>query len=249
MKSGPVTKMVVVVALACAVLVAIRILDAVPARRVASLLGLTVTVGELHDASPTPVPTLRPLDDQAAALSLGTVALQTFDGPALVRSGSGTVVSSDGLIVTTTAAAPYGSGSYVYQAATSGGALVRAHGVWRDQGAGLVLLKVQAWDLDTVPFDEAVPLQAGTTATLTAAFVQLSRYIAVLVPATIPYVTDREIPLSLDRSLASVVAGARVVDRSGRSLGLVQFGQYPRLIPSSAVNAFMQQYLNRTSKK
>ena len=231
-------------ALAMAALAAIRFVDRIPARRLAALLGITVTVSDSAPATPSPVPSVQPLSSQVSALSLGTAAIQTFSGSMLVRAGSGTIVSSDGLIVTLSSAAPYGSGSYLYQVAISDGRLLRAQSVRRG-GSGLTLLRVAATDLDTVPFDPHAPILAGSQVMLVGAFRSLSGYTPVIVPAVIPYAADiRDIPLSLDRTFAGRLLSARVVDDSGRSLGLVQVsGAYPKMISAATINTFVDDYL------
>jgi hypothetical protein len=239
MKYGPVWKMTGVVVLVILAGAAIVFLDHIPLRRITSLAPTPTT---------KPTPSTQP-NSEVSALSLGTVAIQTFSGSRLVRSGSGAVVSSDGLIITTSAVAPYGSGSYVYQVATPTGALLRATNAWRD-GSGLVLLKVAATDLDAVLFSEQIPLEAGSTVGLVGAFVQLSHYVPVAMPAVIPYVTDtHEIPLSFDRVFAGLLLAARVIDDAGHSLGLVQLGAgYPRMIPAATLNAFVERYLSIVSQ-
>lgn len=245
MKLGPIGKAVVVVVVALCALFAIRAIDAIPASRLASLLGITVTVSDL---SPTASPTPTPLTGRASELSRGTVAVQTFGFSSLVAAGSGTIVSSDGLILTTSLAAPYGSGSYVYQVATSDGAVLRATGVWRL--SGLVLLKVQATDLDAVLFDAATP-QSGDSVTIVGALLSLSQYVPVIVPAAVPYVPEaRNTVLSFDRALLPSLYGARVVDSAGRSIGLVQ-PTYPlaRLLSAADINAALEKYFAAAQKR
>jgi hypothetical protein len=252
MKLGPISKAVILVVLAVAVLAAVRFLDRIPARRLAALLGVTVTVSDpmSADASPSPSVLVQPLSSQVSALSLGTVAIQTFSGSTLVRTGSGTIVSSDGLIITTAAVAPYGSGSYIYQVAIGDGRLLRASYVWRD-GSGLALLRVAATDLNTVPFDQNIAVYAGSPVTLVGAFLSLSRYTPVIMPAVIPYAADiRDIPLSVDRLFAARLVSARVVDEDGRSIGLVQLaGAYPRMISAAVINTFVDRYLFSVNAK
>ncbi len=246
MKLGPVGKAVVVVAVAVCALIAIRALDAVPASRLASFLGITVTVSDL---SPTVSPSLTPRPTgYLSELSRGTVAVQTFRAASLVATGSGTVVSSDGLILTTSLAAPYGSGSYVYQVATTDGEVLRAVGVWRV--SGFVLLKVQATDLDAVLFEAETP-KSGDQVTVVGAFLSLSQYVPVIVPAVIPYAAEsRNTVISIDRALLPSLYGARVVDGSGRSIGLIQ-PTYPlaRLLSAADINAALEKYFASAQKR
>jgi hypothetical protein len=238
MKLGPIWKIGAVILLLLASAMAIHFLDHIPARR---------PIIETPIVQPSP--SSQPLTEQVSSLALGTVAVQTFSGSTLIRLGSGTVVSSDGLIITTSAVAPYGPGSYIYQIATATGSLLRASSVLHDS-SGLVLLKVNASELNTVLFDENISFQAGTDVVLVGAFVRLSHYTSIVIPAVVPYVTDgRDIPLSAAPAFTSMLAAARVVDPSGHSLGLVQLGgAYPRMIPAVVLNAFIERYLAQTRK-
>jgi hypothetical protein len=243
--------MVGVVVLVLAVGGAIVIIDRLPARRLEALTGLSVTVSDLHPTTTvqaSPVPT-GDRSEQVQALSLGTVAVQTFAGSVLVRSGSGTAVSSDGLILTTSGVAPYGSGSFVYQIATADGGLLRASRAYSD-ASGLVLLKVQSSGLNAVLFDDRTTITAGTEVTIAAAFLRLAQFTPLLISATVPYVTTADdIPLAVDHSFIPLLAGARVFDREGHSLGVVQLGgAYPRMISAPHINDFVNKYLARAPK-
>lgn len=234
MKSSPIWKMVAVVVLVLVALGAVLMLERTPG-----------TVAGLRTPTPRPFVSASPSDPLPSSFSLGTVAVQTFLGPTLVRSGAGTVVSSDGLILTSSAVAPYGSGSYVYQVATATGSLLRAAAVWRD-GAGLMLLKVSATDLDAVSFDEQASVQAGTAVRLISARMALSRYVSVMMTGTIPYVSGdaRDIPLSTDRAFGPVLAGARAVNDAGGGIGMVRFaGASSYIVPASVLNGFIENYL------
>lgn len=229
MKTGPVIRVTGLVVLACLSIAAIYYIE-------------TTTSDGL---SPTtkPTPSAQSTNDKGdiPSLSLGTVAIQTFSGSMLVRSGNGAVISSDGLIVTLAYVAPYGSGSYAYQVATSTGALLRAQAVRRSNG--LVLLKVASSDLNAVSFDKG-SLAAGAQVRAVGALASLSRYTPLILPVDIAYVDQAdEVALSLDKTYMSLMAGARVVDANGRSVGLVQPGSYARLLPASAINAIVEEYL------
>jgi hypothetical protein len=239
MKNRPVLKLVGVVVFGLLVLFAIRYIDTVPSHSLLAVLGFSSPSSSVSPTStPSPSPAVAVAD--LPIHSLGTVAIQSFNGSTLVRTGSGSIVSSDGLIVTTAAVAPIGSNSYVYQVATADGELLRARAVWR--ASGLVLLQVAATDLRPVLFQGEY--QAGTQGIAVGAIVSLSKYTPLIVPAAIAYIgRQSDIGLVLDRNFASMLAGARVVDGDGHSLGLVQNGNYPRLIPALSINAMVDQYL------
>lgn len=241
MKFGATEKVVAVVVAGCAVLAAIRYIDRTPPRRLASLLGITVTVSDMQ--KPTPSPSTRAdLAIDSTSASLGVVAVQTFSGPTLVRQGTGTAVSSDGLVLTTVAIAPYGSGSFVYQVSTAGGQVLRARRVTGDSATGLVLLKAESGNFDAVLFAEEAPAVAGAQLEATGARVVLSRFSLILLPTWL--ISNDGSVLSLDRSYGHQFDGARLLDSAGRSVGVLRWATVPTLIHSGRINAFLEKYLN-----
>jgi len=244
MKFGPVSRVVIVTALVLCALLAIRLIEALPVPLLARISGISAPTRT------TPTPTQKAAASHVSepdTFSLGVVAIETFSGPARISHGSGAVVSSDGLIVTTLAAAPYGSGSYVYQVATATGTLLRARNVWHS--SGLVLLKVTATDLNPVFFDASQQVVAGESIKIVGAFVALSRYTPIVLPGTLAYATSSEVAISFDRSFTLLVPGARVLDGQGHSLGIVQLaGSYIRLLSAQVINSVMDQYLATQQK-
>ena len=249
MKLGPVWKIVVVVILGGVAVWSVRYIDRIPAHRLAALLGISVSVS---DTNTTPTPSssgnLTPID-AASASTLGVVAVQTFSGPVLARQGAGTVVSVDGLVLTTVATAPYGSGSFVYQIATPRGQVLRARRVAGDPVAGLVLLKAEANDLDAVLFSQEVPLSEGMQLEAVSAQVIASRFIPMQLPVGVVWSDeDRQTLLSMDRVYTNSFNGARLIDESGHSVGLLRNAIQPRLITAAQINAFLERYLGQAIK-
>ena len=234
----------VVVVLVLASLFAIRYIERFPSRRLASLLGVTVTVSDLS-VTPTTPPRVSPIDADQSAL-LGSVAVQTFHGATIVFQGPGSAVSSDGLILTTVSAAPYGSGSYVYQIATARGQILRARRLTSDRESGLVLLKVESDGLDAVLFDEQFPLVAGQQLEVIAGRVQFSTFASQRLPLWVVGVdVDGRVAVSLDRSFGYVVNGGRIIDRAGHSVGVLRYGLSAFVVSAEKVNAFIDAYLAR----
>lgn len=228
MKTGLVIGIIGLVALVCLSVAVIYLIEADTFSRL-------VTNPEVN-------PSVSPMRSNVLpSLSLGTVAVQTFSGPTMIRSGSGAVISSDGLIVTLISVAPYGSGSYTYQVTTSTGSILRAKAVrW---SSGLVLLRVASDDLNAVLFQEDT-LSAGTQMTVVGALAPLSRYTPLILSADVAYIGQADdIALSVDKTYSALLAGARIVDVDGRSVGLAQPGTYVRLIPAQTINAVVEGYL------
>ncbi|MCC6934089.1 MAG: hypothetical protein IT406_00105 [Candidatus Yanofskybacteria bacterium] len=243
MNSGAVWKMVGLVALVLVATWSIRYLEHIPPSRLASLLGVSVTVSDLDEGvrSPSPSPSVVPVSES----TLGSVAVQTFSGSVLIRQGAGTSVSSDGLVLTTSAAAPYGSGSFVYQVATPRGQVLRARRVAGDRASGLTLLKVDATDLPAVVFEPQATFAAGAELSALSGSVVLGRFVPERLPMWVVSWSDADhrVLLSLDRAYGARMHGARMIDESGRSVGIFRWGGQPSLIDADGINAFLDRYL------
>jgi S1-C subfamily serine protease len=250
MKPSYIWKVVGVVGLTLCAGAAILYLDRFPTARLASLVGITLTVSDGQEPTPSVTPLQIQLAEQLPGFSLGTVAIQTFSGPQLIRSGVGTLVTSDGLIVTTTAGAPFISGSSVYQVLTATGGVYRAIRVAYDAPSGLVLLKTDTADLPgTVTFSEGIRLRAGDTLSAVSATSALSRYAPVVLPMAVVYAIDeRQTALSLDRNYLSSLAGARVIDTYGRTIGLLRMEKTPNIISGAVINGVVQRYLSSLTR-
>ncbi len=245
MKLGPVWKIVAVVAFGGAAVWAVGYIDHIPPQRLAALLGVSVSV---QDQETIPKPTPTPAAGDVSS-TLGVVAVQTFSGPVLVRQGAGTAVSVDGLVLTTVATAPYGSGSFVYQIATPRGQLLRARRVASESVDGLVLLKAEANDLDAVLFTSDTAATAGSQWQAVSAQMIASRFIAMRLPVWVVWSDiGRPAVLSIDRAYAGIMNGARLVDESGRSVGLIRNAAQPGLVTAERINAFLDRYLGQTNK-
>jgi S1-C subfamily serine protease len=245
MKNAPLLRIGGLVLLALTVLGAVWYVEQVPPDRLAALMGFSVSISD-ESPRPTPSPSVSivPVSEQVPALSGGTVVVETFSRTQRIRAGSGTVVSSDGLVLTTAAAAPYGSGGYVYQVAASDGRLVRARRVAADGASGLVLLKADGLDRATVPFEEAPVVRAGDELTIIGASLVQSRYVPVVISAGVVHAADaKSAALSLDRSYVALLAGARVVARDGKTLGILLPRAVAGITDGSVVNAFIRRYL------
>lgn len=243
MNSGSVWKMVGLVTLVILAAYSLWYLERTPSHRLASLMGISVTVSDLDARlnSPSPSATVAP----ASGSALGTVAVQTFSGSVLIRQGAGTAVSSDGLVLTTSATAPYGSGSFVYQVATPRGQLLRAKRVAGDRTSGLTLLKVDTTDMSAVVFERAPDMHAGSLLSALSSRVAVARFVAERLPVWVVSGSDADdsVVLSLDRVYGARMHGARLLDESGRSIGLLRWGVQPSIIGADVINAFLEQYL------
>ncbi len=97
MKFSPSWKVIGVVLLGLAALWAIRLIDTIPPHRLASLLGITVTVSDKNAPQPTASDGPSRVGAKNEPLTLSDVAVQTFSGPVLVRQGAGATGVVSGL--------------------------------------------------------------------------------------------------------------------------------------------------------
>lgn len=245
--------MAVVVA-GCVVLWAINYVDRIPLHRLAALLGVSITMSDMHEGSPTPsvTPHLASRDtsgDNGTSAALSIVAVQTFDGPALVRQGAGVAVSTDGLILTTTTVAPYGSGSYIYQIATSGGQLLRARRVASDVKNGLVLLLADINNFDAVFFDTNASVASGVQLEAISAQIVLSHFAVTRLPAWVVWSGEpMYTALSLDRAYGYRMDGALLVDGNDYPVGVLHWSAQPSLIGAVQIHEFLDRYLSESVK-
>lgn len=246
MKSGPIIRMGFLIASVLAVGVAIHWLDHVPAYRLASILGIHITVSDIKTPAPssaTVSPT--PITAQIPGLSLGSVAIQTFSGTHLLQTTTGTFVSSDGLIIAIAHMVPYGSGSYVYQVTTSRGLRERAVRVYTDSTQDLVLLKIGGAEQETVSFSDVTSLQTGDHTYAVGATIVPSQYIPVVLPVDVVYTTPSGfVALSIDPTYAAISRGLRVLDDEGVSVGILGGGIRPILVSGAAINRAIAAYLS-----
>jgi putative serine protease PepD len=237
MKFGLLWKVIATALLGCAMLWAISFLNRIPLHRITALIGVQPEVA----VSVTPTPD--------ASVSLSDVAVQTFSGPLLVRQGSGVVVSADGLILTTTSVAPYGSGSFTNQVALSRGQILRARRMTSDPATGLALLKVDAGDLDAVLFEPSILVGPGASVQAVAATFMFSKFTTVRLPVWVAWMNDDQVAgLSIDHAYGPTMSGARLVNADKKSIGLFNWTGRPTFIGAAKINGFLEQYLQGTPR-
>lgn len=187
----------------------------------------------------TPTPT--EWSNLAAGATPSSVAIQTFSGNLIARFGTGTIVSSDGLIVTVADVVPILSPSAVYQIVLNGRVL-RAHVVKRDFSRNLALLKADVADLTIAQMTQTRPL-LGAPLALVGGIVDVSLYAPFFSHAWLSYDVDRY--GVLDADFRPTLAGARVLALDSRQVGIVflRAGQV-RVTWTDRIDAFVQEYLN-----
>ena len=121
----------------------------------------------------TPIPIVVSSDFWQKIVSdhiLSTVAVQSFKGGNIIREGSGIVVSSDGIIITTFDVI---SGADVLQVFHKD-KILRAKVMRYDGFKNLALLKVNSADMDVTRFDRNYQFQPGQDMVVSGKMVELS---------------------------------------------------------------------------
>jgi S1-C subfamily serine protease len=215
---------------------------------IASIRWIDQQSTQIPDQSKAPRPSPASSLHQDSSITSGTVVLQTFSGSTLIQMAAATIITSDGLLITTAQSAPYGSGSYLYQVVTANGEVIPAQRVAYDAVNGLVLLKIQTTETGAVSFDD-VEVRVGDEVRLVGATVVVSQYVPVILPGDIVYEIRGHTRISADRSLVSFFSGARVIDLQGRFVGLLSIGSSLGVVSSGEINAFLNRYLSSFSKE
>ena len=192
-----------------------------------------------------PVVVQTPTPSEWASLTAGadpsTVAIQTFQSGRIIRSGSGTSVSSDGLIVTVMDVVPFTNPPSSYQVTISGH-VYRAFVVRRDIKTNLALLKTDASELSIAKMMTSRPM-IGTPLALIGGIVHVSEYVPLFVQGWLSYDLGRY--AVLDANLNPLLGGGRVLVDDGRQIGIafLRSGQV-RMIWAEDIVEFIESYLD-----
>lgn len=191
--------------------------------------------------SPASTPPQDAWQQAVSDAALSTVAVQTFKDDRVLRFGSGSILSSDGLLVTTADTVPYVSGSAVYQVAYED-RILRGQVVLRDWRANLALVKVDASNLNVAGLAAGANIQSGKDLMVSGKMVSFSKPGVFSQRAVLAYLAGTEV--ILDTSANNFLSGARAITIDGEGLGIVflRNGRV-QLIGSDTINDFLQKYL------
>ncbi len=192
--------------------------------------------------SPTPVPR----DSWQKIITdamVSTVLIQTYSENRLVRTGTGSMVSSDGLIITTSDVV---SGQ-IFQVIVDD-KILKARILTRQAAGGLALLKVDADNLTVSNLNTAENLQSGKTVILAGKLLSVSAPTVFSQLALVSYTTASEVVL--DSALNYFISGAKVIGTDGAVAGIAAIrGGKVVLIPAGTLEAFLRDYLASSGAK
>lgn len=194
--------------------------------------------------TPTPLATEAPMPNEWSALTSdadpSSVLIQTFQGGRVIRSGTGTIMSSDGLIVTVTDVVPFTSPSATYQV-IAGERFIRAQVVRRNYQQNLALLKADVGDLTIAQTTATRPL-VGSPLAIVGGISEVSRYRPYFVHGWLSYDLDEY--AGLDTAFVPTLAGGRAMTADGRQVGVVFLrSERVLMVWMEAIQAFVSEYL------
>lgn len=212
-----------------------------------ALASFVVVSGLLDDRAVAPAPTIlvepTPEPGEWAVLvssaKPSTVAVQTFQNGRVVRSGTGTVVSADGLIVTVVDVVPFG---YRTVQVVTSAQVLRGAVVARDTKTNLALVKVEGQDMPVASFVRAHP-PVGTPLALVGSIVDFSAYQPLFAHGWLSH--DFVTYSVLDAAFQEALGGVRVLTQGGQQAGIGFLrGTQVRMVRSAQVQAFIDGYLD-----
>ena len=204
------------------------------------LLPLSGNAPEEPVPAPTPTPTVVSSDFWQKIVSdhvLNTVAIQSFKGGSMVREGSGIVISSDGVVITTFDVI---SGADVLQVFHRD-KILRAKVIRYDGIKNLALLKVDSADMDVTRLDRDYQFQPGQDVIVSGKMVELSNSVVFAQRGMISYILSKDIVIDTEPNY--FLSGSKVINNSGIVVGMsyLRSGAV-RLITSEAIDDFVKSH-------
>ena len=191
------------------------------------------------EPAPTPTPVISPDFWQKIVSDhvLNTVAIQSFKGDKIIREGSGMVISSDGIIITTFDVI---AGADVHQI-SYGDKILRAQLVRYDGFKNLALLKVPAIDMSVTRLERNHQLQPGQDVVVSGKVIKLSSSSTFAQRAMISYILSKD--TIIDTEPSYFLSGSKVINNSGIVVGMVYLRKGTvRLITSEIMDDFVKNY-------
>lgn len=168
---------------------------------------------------------------------LSTVAIQSFKGGKIIREGSGIVISSDGVMLTTFDVV---AGADVYQV-LHGDRILRAQLVRYDDFKNLALLKVTADDMSVTRLERSYQFQPGQDVVVSGKMVELSTPVVFAQKGMISYVLSKGV--IIDTKPSYFLSGSKVINNLGVVIGMSYLrSEVIRLITVEAMDDFVKSY-------
>lgn len=176
---------------------------------------------ESPKVSPSPTPATQPaatvVAQAASRLSTSTVAIRAFNQGKLQRTGSGVILTADGIVVTVAWVVP--DPRWVYQVALPNNELVYATVLKRDFDHNLAFLQVRDQNFSVGPMHESDLIPDGTALAIIGRLVTENQPSLFVQPALVHHTSPRGAVISTEWN--AFLNGASLADASGELIGLV----------------------------
>jgi S1-C subfamily serine protease len=172
--------------------------------------------------------------------SFSTVAIQTFKGGKVIREGSGMVIASDGIILTTFDVVV--GNADVYQIFYND-KILRAQLVKYDGFKNLALLKIPSTDINVTRFEKNYQFQPGQDLIISGKKIKLSESTVFAQKAIVNYIMSNDIVL--DAFPNYFISGAKVINNVGMVVGMSYLRNgVVRLITAETIDNFIKEYFD-----
>lgn len=177
------------------------------------------------------------------------VGIQSFNGSNLIRSGTGVILTQDGLVVTTNLNVPTESN---FIQIVNQNKILRGKVVFRDFSRGLVMISIfanlpneQANNFSVVSLNSDPPVLGQKLMTISKV-VNFGRDYVNVQETIVGQVNNEANKISLSLPYSSFLFGAAVVDENANLAGLVDFqNQKSYLVTAKKVSDFLNSYLTK----
>lgn len=169
------------------------------------------------------------------------VAIQSFSAGQIIRSGSGLVLTQDGLIATTTSVAP--ANAEIFQV-FDGGKIYKAKIVFRDYANNIAIMSVPEADLRVAGFKSDLP-NLGQELLVFSKLISFNKESPLIEEAITSRIDDSGNIFEISAPYDYRLYGSALVDGGGDVLGMIDFkSQKPVVIFSKLIEDALNAYLN-----
>ena len=205
----------------------------------------TTTINKTEN-QPVITPQLNYFSEAINKIQPSIVAIQSFSGGALIRYGSGIILTQDGLIATLNSVVPVGPS--VMQV-TNSGKISKAKVVFRDYSKNIAIISITVENnLQVARLRYELP-GLGQKLLVFAEMVDFNEDKPLVEEALVSQVDSKNGQLKLSFTYEPSFYGAAVVDNDGIVFGLLDFrNQKPIVIMSKTLNDTLNAYLTKSGK-
>lgn len=180
-----------------------------------------------------------------AKTSPSVVGIQSFAGGRLVRSGSGIVLTQDGLVVTLASLVP--PEANFIQAVVNGN-VYPVPVVSRDYRTNLAIVSIPASGLPVVRLKTDLPSLGQHLAAL-GKVITFGKDNSLVAEPLVSFINDNNKTFSIAMGFSNQLYGSALLDGEGAVSGLVDFrSQKPVAVFSSQIQSVLDSYLNKPKR-